>query len=76
MADSKPKLAEPAVALVDVDAVAAICSCSARHVYRMSDAGKMPPPLRLGALVRWNRDVIESWIAQGCPSVRNLKGSK
>jgi len=42
-------------ALLDVKAVAALLRCSERHVYRMADAGKMPAPVKLGALVRWPR---------------------
>jgi len=61
--------------LLDVEAVAALLGCSPRHVYRLSDSGRMPAPLRLGALVRWNRAAVESWIDQGCPSVRNMKGA-
>ncbi len=64
----------PAVAsaakLLDVRAVAALLGCSPRHVYRLSDAGKMPSPLKLGALIRWNRAAVEAWIADGCPSCR------
>ena len=57
--------------LEDVHGVAALLNCSARHVYRLADAGKMPRPVRLGSLVRWSRVTIESWIAAGCPSCRN-----
>jgi len=56
--------------LGDVNAVAVKCDCSPRHVYRMADAGRMPPPLRLGALVRWDLDAIDEWIRAGCPSCR------
>ncbi len=56
--------------LLDVQAVAALLDCSPRHVYRLSDAGHMPRPLRLGALVRWDRSALEQWIADGCPSQR------
>jgi excisionase family DNA binding protein len=56
--------------LLDVRAVAALLSCSTRHVYRLSDAGRMPPPARLGALVRWSRRAVEQWIVDGCPAVR------
>lgn len=58
------------VALLDVAAVAALLDCSTRHVYRLSDAGRMPRPLKLGALVRWNRVAVLDWIAAGCPEVR------
>ena len=57
-------------ALLDVRAVAALLGCSTRHVYRMADAGQMPPSVRLGALVRWPRDTIDEWIAGGCKPVR------
>ena len=60
--------------LLDVNQVATLLNCSSRHVYRLSDAGKMPRPVKLGALVRWSRDGIEIWIAEGCPSCR--KGVK
>lgn len=56
--------------LLDVRAVAAFLDCSPRHVYRLTDAGKMPPPVRVGALVRWDRRVLERWVADGCPSIR------
>jgi excisionase family DNA binding protein len=63
-------------ALLDVRAVAELLQCSARHVYRLSDGGRMPPPRKLGALVRWSARDIESWIADGCPAVRTAKGAR
>jgi len=63
----------PAAVLLDVKAVAALLSCSIRHVYRLADAGRMPPPLHLGALVRWSRRAVEDWIAAGCPTVPQLE---
>lgn len=60
--------------LLDVQAVAGMLDCSPRHVYRMSDGGRMPRPLKLGALVRWRTAEIHEWIAAGCPSVRAAKG--
>lgn len=60
--------------LLDVRAVAALLGCSARHIYRLADAGKMPTPVRLGALVRWSRRAIDEWISQGCPAVRPARG--
>jgi predicted DNA-binding transcriptional regulator AlpA len=63
-----PDLAD--AALLDVRAVSRILGCSPRHVYRLSDGGRMPPPVKLGALVRWPRRLIEDWIASGCPTAR------
>jgi excisionase family DNA binding protein len=60
----------PPAALLDVAAVAEMLGCSARHVYRLSDAGRMPLPVRLGALVRWRASSIQEWLDQDCPSCR------
>jgi len=57
-------------ALLDVQAVAQLLDCSARHVYRLSDAGRMPAPVKLGSLVRWSRQSLEDWIAGGCKTCR------
>ena len=57
--------------LVGVHGVAELLDCSTRHVRRLADAGKMPRPMKLGALVRWNRQVIEDWINEGCPASSN-----
>lgn len=57
-------------AMLSVDDVAALLACSARHVYRLADMGRMPCPVKLGALVRWSRAGILDWIARGCPSCR------
>ena len=63
-------VADTSAKLLDVQAVAALLDCSVRHVYRLSDAGKMPAPVRLGSLVRWSSASIREWIDQGCRSVR------
>ena len=59
-----------------VATVAEMLRCSTRHVYRLSDSGRMPAPIKLGVLVRWRRDELVSWIANGCPSCRRdgMKG--
>jgi excisionase family DNA binding protein len=67
---SLPPADAPAAQLLDVEQVAAILNCSVRHVYRLSDAGRMPPRLRLGSLVRWRRQDIDTWLADGCPPCR------
>lgn len=66
-ADSPPAVL---AALLDVEQVAQLCGCSTRHVRRLADAGRMPRPLKLGALLRWQRAAVEEWIAAGCPNCR------
>lgn len=60
--------------LLDVRTVSSLLGCSERHVYRLSDAGRMPSPVKLGSLVRWSASAIQEWIKGGCRPVRQLKG--
>jgi excisionase family DNA binding protein len=55
--------------LLDVRRVAGLLGCSPRHVFRLTDSGKIPAPVRLGNLVRWSAVEIEQWINDGCPEV-------
>ena len=70
--DARPTVAAE---LLDVGAVAALLGCSKRTVYRLSDGGRMPRPLKLGQLVRWRRVEVLAWIAGGCEPVRSAKGA-
>ncbi len=54
------------VAMMNVDDVAGQVKCSTRTAHRLADSGRMPRPVKLGALVRWPRQVVEQWIADGC----------
>lgn len=63
----------PTSDLVTIRTVAAMLGeCSVRHVRRLADSGRMPAPVRLGALIRFRRADIEQWIVAGCPRVRNI----
>ena len=66
--------ADASVKLLDVQAVAEMLGCSSRHIYRLSDGGKMPAPVKLGSLVRWSAAAIREWIDQGCPRVERRAG--
>jgi len=56
----------------DVDRIAVMLDCSPRHVRRLVDSGKMPAPIKLGAISRWPAQVIDEWIAGGCKPVRTV----
>lgn len=58
-------------ALLDVQAVAALLDCSTRHVRRLADGGRMPPPVKLGCLLRWRRADLDDWLAAGCQPIRS-----
>jgi predicted DNA-binding transcriptional regulator AlpA len=59
--------------LINLDAVARWLGVSHRHIYRLVDRGAMPKPVRLGVAVRWDSEVIRSWIDSGCPAVEPRK---
>jgi excisionase family DNA binding protein len=56
--------------LLGIKAVAKLLDCSVRHVHRLRDGGRMPQPVKLGSLVKWNRAELDQWVASGCPSCR------
>ena len=61
--------------LGDVRAVAEKLDCSPRHIYRMADAGRMPAPLRLASLVRWDLEKIDrGWPWRSWKKVRSTRG--
>ena len=60
--------------LLTIQDVARMMNCSDRTVYRLIDRGRMPRPMKLITLARWRREVIEDWIARGCPDQRLKKG--
>jgi len=42
--------------------VARALDISVRSVWRMSERGDIPPPIRIGRNRRWRRDTIEQWL--------------
>ena len=66
--ESQVEARDKCAAMLDINDVSRQLRCSARHVHRLKAAGRIPPPVKLGALVRWPRTTISSWIAAGCPS--------
>ena len=68
------KIKEPL--LLDIEAVAYMLSCSAKHIRRMRDAGLMPSPVLLGKKLLWNQDELREWVAAGCPRIRRISRTK
>lgn len=51
---------------------------SLRQCWRLSSAGKLPKPVRLGGSIRWNRAEVQHWFEAGCPDRRlweSMKGT-
>jgi predicted DNA-binding transcriptional regulator AlpA len=59
--------------MFNVKRLAEKLALSPSSVRRLSEKGKMPPPIGLGKSKRWIAVEIESWIDQGCPTVRNWR---
>ena len=53
-------------ALLSIVDVSELLNVSQRHIRRLTDAGRMPAPVRLGALLRWPART-------GCPDCRSLR---
>jgi excisionase family DNA binding protein len=70
---TKPENQIESARLLTVEAVAAMLAVSSRHIYRLADSGKMPRPVKLGGSNRWDREVIENWIRESCPAVRQVR---
>lgn len=47
--------------------LARLMQVSVRTVWRLRSSSSLPAPIRVGRSVRWNRDEIEQWMANGCP---------
>jgi len=69
-------MATPPPTMLTVCQIATILNCSPRTVHRLADAGRIPPPFRLGGLVRWSGETIQAWIADGCPESRMSHGRR
>jgi excisionase family DNA binding protein len=61
--------------MLTTDELAELLQVSRRCVERWDAAGKVPGKVRLpGRLIRWRREVIEKWLAEGCPAPRPQRG--
>jgi excisionase family DNA binding protein len=74
---TRHKTEAPSEVLTDLRGVAARLLVSERTVERWYEAGRMPPPMKLGRLRRWSVADVEGWIAAGCPAhTARAKGGK
>lgn len=49
--------------LMTIRELAALLRITPRHVRNLVADGKLPPPIKLGASVRWPRAAVASWLA-------------
>lgn len=53
--------------LLTVNDVLAIVQMGRSTWFRLVSSGKAPLPVKIGRTSRWPLNVIEEWIAAGCP---------
>ena len=56
--------------LLTTKAAAALLSIGERTLWRYSNAGRAPAPIRVGSAVRYRRRDLFAWIDAGCPDLR------
>ena len=53
--------------LADAKEVAKVVGISLRTARRWDVEGRLPKPIRIGSVVRWNISELEKWIEASCP---------
>lgn len=56
--------------MLGIKDVAARLGVAEITVRRLADTGRMPQPVKIGWLLKWDRPVLENWIAAGCPRTK------
>ncbi len=59
--------------LVDNKQAAKLLKISERTLWELAHNDKIPPPIRIGAAVRWSLDVLKKWVEAGCPANTDFK---
>ena len=65
--------------LLTAKQLADLLQLSTRSIWRLKNAAKLPAPIEIGGSVRWKREEVRQWIAEGCPdrqARQNTRGKK
>ncbi len=62
--------------LLSVGEVARVLDVSPRTIWQWRDSGRLPAPVRLGKLVKWDIDAIDAWVDDGCPDLSKRRVSR
>jgi len=61
------------IQLLTAKDAAKLCRLSKRSWFRLSSAGKIPAPVRIGGSVRWRLKDIKDYIAWDCPDRKTFE---
>ncbi len=67
---------EQPLLLLSAEALADRLGFSARTIWRLRSAGKLPPSLKIGGSIRWRSQEIDAWIDAGCPDAEHWQARK
>lgn len=62
----------PQAELLTVEQLAALLAIGKRTLWRYARSGRAPAPIKIGAVVRWRRAEVMTWIEAGCPRTRTI----
>jgi len=62
--------------LLTVDELAALLNISRASVYRLESSGQLPGKMKLGAHVRYHRQVVEKWLLEKVSQSTNPQGNE
>ena len=74
--DEKKQESNNTIQLLTATDAAKLCRLSKRSWFRLSSAGKVPAPVRIGGSVRWRRSDIELWLEWNCPDRKTFEVMK
>ncbi len=57
--------------LLTIEEVSQLIGLSVRQIHRLKSLGGFPKEVRIGGSVRFRRQDIEEWVADGCPKLDN-----
>lgn len=67
---------EQPLLLLSAEALADRLGFSARTIWRLRSAARLPPSLKIGGSIRWRAQEIDDWIEAGCPDAKAWQARK
>jgi predicted DNA-binding transcriptional regulator AlpA len=62
--------------MLTVEDVAAMLAIGVRSVWRKSQDGRLPPPIRMTGSTRWAKSTLQGWIAEQATAASKNCGSR
>ncbi len=66
----------PLKLMLSADELAAALGISRAMVWKLHSSGRLPSPVRFGRVVRWHRETLNRWLAEGAPPRERFEASR